>query len=406
MRYELICHQAEFIRSNALHTALVGGYGCGKTFIGILKTVSKKLELPGIDVAYYLPTYELIKDIAFPNFSNILRNQNVPFKLHETDKVFTTPYGRIILRSMDKPTSIIGYETGYALIDEADVVDRKKMKEAFKNIIARNRKKLPSNAVNATDFVSTPEGYGFLYDFFVKNQNDNRRLIKGRTIDNPNNSDHYIQNLRESYTESQLKAYLNGDFVNLDSSTVFYQFDRNINFNNRQIAPTDHLHIGMDFNIENMSAVVHVIDGEQIKAVAELTNVFDTPAMARKIKEMYPNNKITIYPDASGNNRKTVGMSDIQHLRSEKFTVVTGKSNPKVKDRITSTNVAFRDGNGKSRYSVNIINCPEYTEALEKLAYKNGEPDKTSGFDHVTDAGSYALFKLINFNQKFDGINL
>jgi len=34
-----------------------------------------------------------------------------------------------------------------------------------------------------------------------------------------------------------------------------------------------------------------------------------------------------------------------------------------------------------------------YCEALKKLKYKNGEPDKSSGFDHVTDAGGYYISK-------------
>lgn len=406
MIYNFIHHQATFFKSTHLHTALVGGYGCGKTFIGILKTVQKKLEYPGIDVAYYLPTYELIKDIAFPNFKEILENQNIPYRLHETDKVFTTPYGRIILRSMDKPTSIVGYETGYALIDEADVVEREKMKQAFKNIVARNRRRLPNNGINATDFVSTPEGFGFLYDFFVKKASANKLLVKGRTMDNPNNSDTYIDTLRESYTESQLEAYLNGEFVNLNASTVFYQFNREVNITDRTIKPTDHLHIGMDFNVGNMSAVIHVMDGDIIKAVDEVVDVFDTAQMCEVLKDRFGNNKITIYPDASGNNRKTVGRSDVELLRNERFTVVSRKSNPRVKDRITVANSSFLNGKGQSRYYVNTLSCPNYTEALEQLAYKGGEPDKSSGFDHVCDAGTYALYELVTFKTKFDGINL
>jgi hypothetical protein len=42
---------------------------------------------------------------------------------------------------------------------------------------------------------------------------------------------------------------------------------------------------------------------------------------------------------------------------------------------------------------VNTHKCPEYTEALEKMAYdKNGVPDKSSGFDHITDAGGYFVY--------------
>ena len=39
-------HQAKFIQSDAKHTALIGGYGSGKTQGGILKVVLKKMKLP------------------------------------------------------------------------------------------------------------------------------------------------------------------------------------------------------------------------------------------------------------------------------------------------------------------------------------------------------------------------
>jgi len=48
----------------------------------------------------------------------------------------------------------------------------------------------------------------------------------------------------------------------------------------------------------------------------------------------------------------------------------------------------FRD----KTYLVNSNNCPEYTEALEKIAYNKNEPDKQSGFDHITDAGGYFAY--------------
>jgi len=39
---DALVHQGEFIQSNVRHTALVGGYGSGKSFAGVLKTLLKK----------------------------------------------------------------------------------------------------------------------------------------------------------------------------------------------------------------------------------------------------------------------------------------------------------------------------------------------------------------------------
>ena len=117
----LLNHQEQFLFSESPSTGLVGGFGCGKSHIATIKSVKKLCELK-CNIGYYLPTYPLIKDIAFGNFSNILNDFCIDFKLNESDKVFKTIYGNIYMRSMDNPTNIVGYETGYSIIDEADIL--------------------------------------------------------------------------------------------------------------------------------------------------------------------------------------------------------------------------------------------------------------------------------------------
>ena len=217
---ELYPHQDDFIYSDAVHTGLVAGYGAGKSYAGIFKTIKKKLEYPNISVAYYLPTYSLIKQVAFVGFQKLLIEHSIPYTLNKTDKDIDTPYGRIILRSMDDPSLIIGYEVGYSIIDEADVLSTDKMHDVFIRALGRNRIKLPDGKPNSFDFVSTPEGFKFLYKFFVKNKNKNRVLITANTRDNKHLSDFYIETLLESYTPEEARAYLDGEFVNLTTGTV------------------------------------------------------------------------------------------------------------------------------------------------------------------------------------------
>ena len=396
---ELFKHQDEFLYSDAIHTGLVAGFGAGKTFAGTLKTVSKKLAYPNIDVAYYLPTYGLIKDIAFPRFKEILDLYNVPYELNKSDKDFNTPYGRIILRSMDNPDLIVGYEVGYSLIDEADILSTDKMSNVFVKVLARNRAKLPDGKPNSLDFVSTPEGFKFLYKFFVKNKTENRVLIKGKTSDNKELSDSYIQTMMESYTPEQIEAYLNGEFVNLTSGTVYRNYDRDMHHSDRTVQINDVLHIGMDFNITNMNAVIHVIDKIPI-AVAEISKVYDTAEMIEMIRGCYPKNAIVIYPDASGNSRSTSGKSDIKLLREARFTVRNLSKNPFVRDRVNAVNVALLNNKDEVNYRVNKNMCPVYCEALEQQTYKNGVPDKTTGFDHICEAGGYFIYHHTGMKQK------
>jgi hypothetical protein len=147
----------------------------------------------------------------------------------------------------------------------------------------------------------------------------------------------------------------------------------------------------MDFNVTNMSAVIHVLREDEPHAVMELTGIYDTPTMAQVLKDRYQGHRIMVYPDASGNARKTVNASESDHaiLRAAGFQVCVNSRNPRVKDRILAVNHMINN-QGSRRYMVNPETCPSLVEALEKQSYdKNGEPDKKSGFDHVIDAAGY-----------------
>ena len=156
----------------------------------------------------------------------------------------------------------------------------------------------------------------------------------------------------------------------------------------------EHLHIGMDFNVNNMSAAVAVLRNGDPHFVDELTQIRDTPSMIEAIRSRYRGHPITIYPDASGGSTKSVNasVSDITLLRSAGFTVLAPRSNPFVKDRVLAVNQLILNKDVR-RLKVNPDKCPTIVEGLEQQAYnKNGEPDKTGGFDHLNDAGGYFIF--------------
>jgi len=382
--------QQDFVKSNLLHTGIVGGYQSGKSLSAVVKVIVKMLQNPGVPIAYYLPTYGLIEDMLIPKFDELFKNLGIKFKYRVKESKIVCPYGEVWMRSMDNPDRIVSYSVGYSLVDEVDVVHINKRDAVMKRISSRNSFK--KSTPNSIDFVSTPEGFAYMYDFFVRKANKYKKLYRLRTLDNEENLGiGYIQGLREQYDETELRAYLDGEFVNLRSGTVYKNFDREANHSNRQIREDDILHIGLDFNITNMNAVVNVIDEKPI-AVAELTHVYDTETMIRLIRDKYEN-ECVIYPDASAGNRKTSGKSDIKLLKEAGFIVRCKNKNPFVKDRVNAMNRAFRHPlNGTRDYLVNTNNCPELTEALEQQGYKNGEPDKTTGFDHLTDAAGYFIY--------------
>jgi hypothetical protein len=308
--------------------------------------------------------------------------------------IYTKKYGEFILRTLDNPKRIVGYEAFRSHVDEIDTLNLKHATEVWQKVIARNRFK-GAGMTNRVSAYTTPEGFNFAYDRWEKNPTPDYKYIRVSTHDNPFLPEDYIQGLMDSYPDNLVEAYINGKFVNLTSGTVYDSFDRVKHHTpavwNREAS--EPVHIGMDFNVGNMSAVVHVIRSGQALAVGEITKALDTPAMIRIIKERYAGCSIIVYPDASGASRKTnnASESDISLLKQANFKVNAPRANPFIRDRVISMNSAFVSG----KYLVNTELCPEYALCLEQQTYTdNGDPDKKSGHDHLPDSGGYLIHRL------------
>lgn len=394
LNLNLLPHQEDFLFSEAKHTILVAGFGSGKTEGAIVKAGVKLITTsPRLNVGYYLPNYPLINDIAVPRFQEFFEENGIRYKYNSSEKIFKTEYGKILLRNMTKPETIVGYETFYSIIDEIDILIKGKASAVFKKIIARNRQVCDKGAKNAIDLVSTPEGFNFLYNFAVKEASPDKFLIKAKTSDNPFLPDDYIKTLAAEYTEEELTAYINGEFCNLTSGSVYKSYKRHKYNTTRTAYASDTLYVGMDFNIEKMSAIVYVIDGGAMYAVDEILNKYDTDDLCRAIRELYPMNQIEINPDASCRSRSSSGLSDYDILMQDKFDFIVNvrRKNPEITHRIRAVNKSFENG----KLFVNLEKCPNFADALEQQSYKDGLPDKTSGLDHVLDAGGYAVVEQI-----------
>jgi hypothetical protein len=391
--------QKRFVYSKSIFPAFVGGFGSGKTAAGIARLMRYKRGCPNQDVAYYLPTYPLIEDIAFQRFPAALEKNGIGYRLNQQKSVIETALGRIIFRNMEQPDRIVGYEVAHSVVDELDTLPIDKARAVWNKIIARNRQKAYTTTGrqvrNTVGVVTTPEGFRFVYDRWVKNTAEGYEIVKARTAENVANLPvGYIENLQNSYSSSLLAAYLDGEFVNLTSGSVYSNFDRSLHRTAETIERGEPLHVGMDFNVNNMSAVIFVLRNGLPHAVEEMIGYRDTPDIIRALKERYDGHHISIYPDASGASHKSVNasLSDISLLRQAGFTVLANSRNPAVKDRVMAVNLMLEKGD----LLINPDRCPTLIESLERQSYsKSGEPDKQGGFDHLNDAlGYFIVYKF------------
>jgi hypothetical protein len=182
--------------------------------------------------------------------------------------------------------------------------------------------------------------------------------------------------------------------VNAFSGAVYYCFERETNATAKTITDFPNnaiIHVGLDFNVENMSAVINVIQDGKVYVVDEITGEKNTASMITALKRRFPNRVMYIYPDSSGKSSSAnASVSSITLLKDAGFQCFYKGNNPSiVKERVPAVNALFRNAVNEHRCFVNITKCPVLVKGLEQQGYLNGKPDKTSGLDHALDAFGY-----------------
>jgi hypothetical protein len=394
--------QADFLALDCKFPAFIAGFGTGKSEVMCNSALLDSLEGGSASlIAMYEPTYDLVRLILAPRMEEKLQQWGVRYKYNKSENIIYTSNGQLgdfVLRTLDNPSRIVGYESFRAKIDEIDTLKKEHAAEAWVKIIARNRQ-LPdtyrptsNKPPNTVSIFSTPEGFRFVHDRWVVNRADGYDMIQASTLSNPFLPPDYVDSLRASYPAQLIDAYIDGQFVNLTSGTVYHNYDRVRCRSGETIQQNEPLFIGQDFNVGKMASTVYVKRPNGWHAVAELCDLFDTPDVVRVIKERWKDkgHRIIIYPDASGKNRKSnnASTSDIALFEQAGFEVRANPSNPAVKDRVLSMNKALESG----KVWINDSLCPNTARGLEQQAYdKNGEPDKSGGVDHQNDATTYPI---------------
>jgi len=435
---ELTKSQTKFIDCDDTEKAVafVAGFGSGKTFVLVLKMIIIKLKYPEADVLYICPVFSMMRDILIPTLEELLIQTNIVYKINKTTgEIVFEKGGRVIVKSADDPSKIIGMNVVAVFLDELDTLPTNKAKEIWIKAIARARKAIPlldkdgnkqydstgriKNIVNQLFVATTPEGFRFVYDRFKKNRPENYTLIQASTRENTHLPSDFVENLEAIYPKELVSAYLDGEFINMTSGTVFKEFDRVLSHSPETYRPGEELFISMDFNVMNCNSVVYVkrpslndlgipVDGyaynnkPTLVAIHHFKGIKDTPETIVTVQEKFPLSMIYCYPDSSGKNVSSKGFtqSDITLLRKAGFKCKFPNRNPKILDRVLASNSAYHT----KLVRVNTDLCPDLTDALEQQVFNpNTElPEKANGasIDDITDAATYIIHYMYPVNRK------
>lgn len=398
MSIRLTPPQSEVWAGDTRFKVLVCGRRFGKTFLAVTWLMRNALRDGGLHY-YIAPSYVMAKQIAWRLLKQLAGAQAV--KINEADLLIEFRNGGILqLKGAENRDSLRGVSLSSCVLDEFAFMSQEVWSEVIRP--ATSDRQAP------VMFITSPAGWNWakdIYDYARSGDDPNWQAWTFTTADGGNVKQEEIEAARRELPEKTFLQEYMASFETL-SNRVYSYFDRvqSVRSDLASINDCSELYIGIDFNVDPISAVVGVKVADQLHIVDEiLIRNSNTTELAEEIRRRYPKHRIRAYPDPAGRARKTSaagGVTDFTILQKAGFAVIAPNAHPAVADRINEVQAMLKNASGERRLFIHP-RCKETIRGLDGMTYKAGtsQPDKTLGLDHIADALGYLVhseFPIVN----------
>jgi len=390
--------QQTIVDSPQRFKVVVAGRRFGKTHLAI-RQLAYYSRNPNQEVWYVAPTYRQAKMITWKKLKSRLLDLRWAKKINESElSILLKNNSTISLKGADNYDSLRGIGLDYLVIDEFADINPEAWYETLRPTL--------SDKQGHALFIGTPKGYnGLGYELYnlAEQYPEEWARFSYRTIDGGNVSDAEIEAARRSLDERTFRQEYEASFETF-TGRVFYAFDRAYNLKAFTDTLPREIHIGIDFNVDPMSAVVGIKLNQNEFHIIDEIRIFgsNTDELVQEIRTRYIDKSIVSYPDPAGSQRKTSasGRTDHTILRMANFRVLAPSSHNSIRDGVNAVNSKLRSSNGITSLFIDP-KCKYLIESLEKQTYKENTnvPDKSHGYDHLTDALRYMIDWLYPIRQ-------
>lgn len=391
---------------DARYLMMQGGFGSGKTYLGIGKTLQLSQMNKDVAGGIMAPSGPEFKRDFLPEMLDIM-SAHIPgaqyFSSGKFGAFFTFPWTKAPVYIFSAERRVKGPNLGWGVINEFSLMPWVRIWEFI------GRRRINNVPAPQIVFAGTPEDeYGWLDKFITTHgpTGTGRLVIRhATTFDNTFNDPEYGKELLENLDEDTAQIYVYGRQGRLGGDFFYYSYKEQVNdWDGAEYDDSMTVHVGLDFNVGRMSASFWHIYNEseqrrkQMAAFDELLitgNDANTTGMARAIKARYGTENVLITCDASGKARKTTGLSDVKELEAHGFKVRYRTANPKIKQSQIQVNGLL----AKRRILINPVTCPNLKKDFNKVKQlKDFEQDKTNEqLTHFGDGARYlAAFEYPN----------
>lgn len=406
-----------------------GGFGAGKTFLGVIKGLSVLSANPGATWLVGADTWSRLQKTTWQTYERVLSDAGIRYKTNQSNKTIKIPRlanAMIMFTGLDDPKALRSVNGIGGHLEESSLLTL----SAYEEFIGRLRQAEPGVPIQVILTTNPQPQKGWQYDLFHtragrheveirgKTVVVNRRRVIASTLENPHVSDAFIANMQETYDPDLYRIVVLGEDGDYTRGLVSHNFS-DLNVLETNLRPDLPLYLSCDFNVDPMSWVVaHRFNGEYHffdEIVVENTNINECIDV---FVSRYPSisQQVIITGDASGNNRdvraeKVGGTSYTQMVNRFRFhgfdnvRVDVRQANPRVMDRVAAWNAMMCNTTGVRRIFINP-RCKWLISNLQNLRYKEGtgeieEPTakeiqkdpKKKFIKHIFDAASYLVEK-------------
>jgi hypothetical protein len=392
--------QQQIVNDPSRFRVVVAGRRFGKTHLAI-RELCYHARIPRQEVWYVAPTYRQAKMITWKKLRDRVTDLRWAKKINESELSILLKNGSTIaLKGADNYDSLRGVGLDFLVLDEFADIDPEAFYETLRPTLADKQ--------GRALFIGTPKGIGNwahdLYQMPIENPGA-WSSYQFTTIDGGNVPEEEIESARRDLDERTFRQEFLATFETY-AGRIYYAFDRKNNVVDGDLTPQDLsvIYVGMDHNIDPMSAVIAIRKGDDLCVIDEVRMFSsNTQECVDEIRSRYPTSKIWCFSDPAGHQRKTSagGITDVIILQNAGFIVKTPRHHTPVRDRINAVNSRLRDANGISHLFIRP-QCKYTIEGLERHTYREGtsQPDKDSGYDHMMDALGYMIDYLFPIRRE------
>ena len=394
----LSAKQEQIANDKTRFRVVLAGRRGGKTFLA-MREACRFASQPNSIVWMLANSRQQIKSLCWTKLKKKLNSLNWIADTNESELTIRLVNGsQICLKSAEQGDNLRGESLNFIVIDEFCDIE---LDSIWSQIIRPSLADKKGSAL----FTGTPKAGNQaardLYDNYLTKSN--WASFTYTTADGGFVDADEIEQARQDLSPKVFSQEYLANWENF-AGIIFNEFGAHNITQVRTPEANEVVYIGMDFNVTPCSAVI----GRQTKTGIEIYDEIyldnsNTTEIINEIRNRYPTNPITVFPDPAGVQRKTSanGNTDIRLLEMAGFTTRYHRQHPLVRDRINCGNsLFFKRDDGTTRFFIDPV-CKKTIACLKNWAYKPDSmtPTKDSGWDHGADALTYMIQFLFPINK-------